>query len=173
MSAIEEYKKNKLNPLFENILKCSDDFLSYSGYDIRSDDIDSNDFNSPEDDFYNQFVDKIKPIINTFIDNYALRINDNLFDSQALIEETQSALINIINEHFSQTYVCTRVWSAWSYGTMTEEDFTAVSEDSYLVNDLLTSVMDTYSDLQAFSEKQNIAHSVAVEQANTQNILRL
>jgi hypothetical protein len=33
-----------------------------------------------------------------------------------------------LEAELSDTYDCTRVWSAWGYGTMDEHDFTPVSE---------------------------------------------
>lgn len=37
-------------------------------------------------------------------------------------------LVDIIIDHLHCTYHCTRVWSAWSYGTMGEDDFEEVNE---------------------------------------------
>ena len=40
----------------------------------------------------------------------------------------RAALIDLIAEHLSGTYHCNRVWSAWNVGTMSEDDFSDVSE---------------------------------------------
>ena len=37
-------------------------------------------------------------------------------------------LIDLIAEHLSGTYHCTRVWEAWNVGTMSQDDFEDVSE---------------------------------------------
>lgn len=42
----------------------------------------------------------------------------------------RDALVDLIAEHLSGTYHCTRVWSAWSYGTMGPDDFEDVGESS-------------------------------------------
>ena len=40
----------------------------------------------------------------------------------------RDALAELIAEHLSGTYHCTRVWSAWGVGTMTQDDFEPVDE---------------------------------------------
>ena len=37
-------------------------------------------------------------------------------------------LIDLIAEHLSGTYHCTRVWGAWNVGTMSQDDFEDVGE---------------------------------------------
>lgn len=37
-------------------------------------------------------------------------------------------LIDLIAEHLSGTYHCTRVWEAWNVGTMSQDDFEDVGE---------------------------------------------
>jgi len=32
--------------------------------------------------------------------------------------------------------ICTRVWEAWGYDTMTQDDFALVSEDDEVINEL-------------------------------------
>jgi hypothetical protein len=39
--------------------------------------------------------------------------------------------IEILQDH----YICTRVWSAWSYGTMTKDDFELAAENDDVVLD--------------------------------------
>ena len=41
---------------------------------------------------------------------------------------TEVQIADVVREHLTSTYVCTRVWEAWSVGTMTEDDFTPASE---------------------------------------------
>lgn len=42
---------------------------------------------------------------------------------------------NIIIESLNNLYFCDRVWSAWSYGTMTQEDFIPLNEDDEFLDD--------------------------------------
>ena len=42
--------------------------------------------------------------------------------------DLREKLIDMIAEHLSGTYHCNRVWSAWSVGTMSEDDFSDVGE---------------------------------------------
>lgn len=41
---------------------------------------------------------------------------------------TKEDIADIVREHLTATYVCTRVWGAWQVGTMSEEDFIDASE---------------------------------------------
>lgn len=45
-----------------------------------------------------------------------------------------STLRDVIAEELSDTLHCSRDWSAWSYGTMSEEDFHTASEDDEYVD---------------------------------------
>jgi hypothetical protein len=44
-----------------------------------------------------------------------------------IIDENQ--LFKILSSWLNGEYYCTRVWEAWSYGTMTEEDFVPIDVD--------------------------------------------
>lgn len=37
-------------------------------------------------------------------------------------------IADIVRAHLTSIYCCTRVWSAWSHGTMSEEDFVPADE---------------------------------------------
>lgn len=41
---------------------------------------------------------------------------------------TVEQLADLISEHLSLTWHCTRTWDAWNYGTMTQDDFQRVDE---------------------------------------------
>ncbi len=41
---------------------------------------------------------------------------------------TQEQIADVVREHLTSAYVCTRVWAAWSVGTMAEDDFEPASE---------------------------------------------
>ena len=51
---------------------------------------------------------------------------------QVMTTNTNAALreklIDLIAEHLSGTYHCTRVWEAWNVGTMSQDDFEDVGE---------------------------------------------
>lgn len=40
----------------------------------------------------------------------------------------QQTVVDAIKELIADDYACTRVWEAWQVGTMTQEDFMALSE---------------------------------------------
>ena len=43
------------------------------------------------------------------------------------MNKLREKIINILRSNLIDSYFCTRVWSSWSYGTMTEEDFEEVN----------------------------------------------
>lgn len=48
-----------------------------------------------------------------------------------------------VTEALRGTLVCTRSWSAWSLGTMSEEDFSLACEDDDLVNSIVETVIQS------------------------------
>jgi hypothetical protein len=62
----------------------------------------------------------------TPIDREALRMAESALRVQR--EVTHEALTDKIANMLSLTYHCTRVWSAWNVGTMSQDDFEPVDE---------------------------------------------
>lgn len=59
------------------------------------------------------------------------------------IEKIEKILIKeIMKETFDNCYSCFREWSAWSYGTMTDEDFLNVAEDEELLEEISESFIN-------------------------------
>ena len=50
---------------------------------------------------------------------------------------TDEELREAFAQNLGGTYVCTRVWSAWSYGAMSEDDFYPASESDDLLDSLV------------------------------------
>ena len=53
---------------------------------------------------------------------------------------TDEELREAFAQNLGGTYVCTRVWIAWSYGTMSEDDFYPASESDDLLDSLVQAV---------------------------------
>lgn len=53
----------------------------------------------------------------------------------------REALFESIAEALGEAYDCTRVWPAWSYGTMGPDDFTQVAEQADRVNEIVDAVL--------------------------------
>ena len=66
-------------------------------------------------------------------------------DDLVLVEKVdqQDYLKLQVAEALGDTLVCTRTWSAWSYGTMTEEDFFPACEDGVLVDSIVETVIQS------------------------------
>jgi hypothetical protein len=54
---------------------------------------------------------------------------------EALSDEERQPYLAKAAEILSDHYTCTRVWGAWSYGTMGPDDFCLASEDDDIVSD--------------------------------------
>lgn len=53
-----------------------------------------------------------------------------------------TAVEKAVHESLRETvYTCSRVWEAWSVGTMSEEDFAPAWEDDDLINDIATEAL--------------------------------
>lgn len=53
-------------------------------------------------------------------------------------EELRAAIADALE---GNVYVCTRVWSAWAYGTMGEDDFRPASKDDDAVDSITEAVI--------------------------------
>lgn len=62
------------------------------------------------------------------------------------------AVCEAVTEALGEAYDCTRVWSAWGYKTMSQDDFALVGEDSDRVAEIARSAVDAY---RAAVEKAN------------------
>jgi hypothetical protein len=56
------------------------------------------------------------------------RLIAELEAQQSQPDPTHGQIVDIVNHHLTSVYVCTRVWSAWGVGTMSEDDFSEASE---------------------------------------------
>ncbi len=53
----------------------------------------------------------------------------------------EEKLKEILQKNLADSYFCNRVWSAWSYGTMTEDDFEEVNE-SENIYDIIKEILE-------------------------------
>ena len=61
--------------------------------------------------------------------------------SPASTPEVRESVIEAIAEALGDAYDCTRVWSAWSYGTMSQDDFSLVAEDRSRLEEIADAAM--------------------------------
>ena len=59
-------------------------------------------------------------------------------------EEQKQPFYDKAVELASDTMFCTRVWSAWGYGTMTEEDFSDATEDFDFIDAIAKAIWEGY-----------------------------
>lgn len=53
-------------------------------------------------------------------------------------------IIEVLKGHLDDALFCTRVWEAWSYGTMTEDDFENIPDES--IEEIANDIMDIVKD---------------------------
>ena len=56
--------------------------------------------------------------------------------------EQQQPFIDKAAELTQDTLFCSRVWSAWGYGTMTADDFSDTAEDDDFINDIAKAIWE-------------------------------
>lgn len=61
-------------------------------------------------------------------------------------DDLKTKIRDAIASNMTSVYLCNRVWSAWRYGTMSEDDFTAAIESDQFVNDMATAVVSALED---------------------------
>ena len=61
--------------------------------------------------------------------------------SPASTPEVRESVIEAIAEALGDAYDCTRVWSAWSYGTMSQDDFSLIAEDRSRLEEIADAAM--------------------------------
>jgi hypothetical protein len=82
---------------------------------------------------------------------------------------TREALVDLIAEHLTGTYYCNRVWSAWSVGTMGQDDFEDVGE-----SDKPSEIADAIMDLVApVATAAIVAQAAPVVAHDAKDALRL
>lgn len=58
-----------------------------------------------------------------------------------ITDELRQQIREAITDTIGDAYDCTRVWSAWSYGTMGQDDFVLVSEDENRIEEITEAVI--------------------------------
>lgn len=61
--------------------------------------------------------------------------------AQAEVKRLREAAMDAVAEVLGDAYDCTRVWSAWSYGTMSQDDFCLVAEDAERLGEIVDAVI--------------------------------
>ncbi|UVS95683.1 hypothetical protein [Burkholderia glumae] len=57
-------------------------------------------------------------------------------------EKQVIAVRDALAQALGDTYDCTRVWSAWGYGTMGEDDFSPIAEDDHRLQELAFAALE-------------------------------
>ena len=60
-------------------------------------------------------------------------------------------LKDTLKDELGDAMYCTRCWSAWSAGTMTEADFVPANEENDAIDDIVTAMIHTLMDINKVS----------------------
>ena len=73
-----------------------------------------------------------------------------------ITEETKAVAVDAVAEALGgYAYDCTRVWQAWSAGTMTEDDFVRVADDHSRLCEIVDAVIAALTPNNEVSEGEN------------------
>ena len=67
--------------------------------------------------------------------------------------KTQEQLEDFAVKLLGDLYVCERVWSAWSYGTMSQDDFGLAREDDFIIEDIVEAIKKEFTTPKETSDK--------------------
>jgi hypothetical protein len=62
--------------------------------------------------------------------------------AQAKVEVKLEPVMDAVAQALGDAYDCTRVWAAWGVGTMSEDDFHLISDDSSRVAEIATAAIE-------------------------------
>jgi len=68
-------------------------------------------------------------------------------------EQTVERVAAAVSEALGEALDCTRVWSAWGYGTMGENDFVRVADDAERVDEITCAAIAAMPDTKALTER--------------------
>lgn len=68
-------------------------------------------------------------------------MNDKALASEEQVEEVRQRVWDALSEALGDAMDCTRVWSAWSYGIMSQHDFHTVANDDSRMAGLVDAVI--------------------------------
>ena len=94
------------------------------------------------------------PIINNAVSDGKTALNNSdTIDNQgacraahSFVEQLRAKITDAVIESLGSAYDCTRTWSAWGHGTMSQDDFSLVAEDGERVAEIVEAVMTTIAD---------------------------
>lgn len=81
-------------------------------------------------------------------------------NNQRAADLLREAIHDAIAATLGDAYDCTRVWSAWSYGTMGQDDFSLITDDSDRMAELTDAVLSVIAS-QPAAAQEAVAHVVS------------
>lgn len=58
-----------------------------------------------------------------------------------LNNDLKEDLKELLKDHLDDALFCDRVWEGWNHGTMSANDFSAVSDDDNFIDELATAIL--------------------------------
>jgi hypothetical protein len=88
---------------------------------------------------------------------------------ERLTDEQKQPYFNKAIEILQDHLTCTRVWSAWSYGTMIQDDFVLAAEDDNIVSDTAKMLYDFTQKMIAQAKKEAVKEFAERAKENIEN----
>jgi hypothetical protein len=85
--------------------------------------------------------------LGALLDAIAPQATEQPQTAQALSEELREEVCTAVETVLGDAYDCTRVWSAWGVGTMSQDDFSLVSSDAARVAEIADAAMTAMGSL--------------------------
>ena len=75
-----------------------------------------------------------------------------------------------VSESLGDAYDCLKVWSAWSYGTMSQDDFSLISEDGDRVYEIADAAIHSISEaVDEYKEYLEAAYRAELDKLSQRN----
>jgi len=101
-----------------------------------------------ENPSYHRKAQAVKDLFHVLVSDTLSDLNEATIvpEPKTGTNEQDVALRDAIAASLNHVYSCTRVWSAWSYGTMTQDDFVLASEDDDIIANIFDAVKNVIMD---------------------------
>lgn len=70
-----------------------------------------------------------------------------------ITDEQKSVIRDALKQALRDSYDCTRAWSAWSYGTMSQDDFSHIPDDDNRIEEITLAVIYVLCDAQKCADE--------------------
>lgn len=89
-------------------------------------------------------LNEMRKVQKEFMSNTSLNNEDPMIADWKPANPLKDELIKLLYERLEDLFYCDRVWSAWDLGTMSEDDFSLITEDEEFMEELLDDFLNIF-----------------------------